>query len=65
VYVFNEKFRAAIRAIDEVERFYPGEKETLEENPKSNIILFPEHYTMQEGSKLPKSSLEPEYKGKR
>jgi hypothetical protein len=62
VYVFNEKFRAAIRAIDEVERFYPGEKETLAENPKSNIILFPEHYTRQEGSKLPKSSLEPEYK---
>jgi hypothetical protein len=45
VYAFNKRFAAAIRAIYEVEQFYPGEEKAVEEKPKNNIILFPKRHT--------------------
>jgi hypothetical protein len=62
VYAFNTKFNEAIRAIYEIEQFYPGEEKTVEEKPESNIIPFPDHYTRQEESKTPEPRLGSEYK---
>jgi hypothetical protein len=55
VYEFNQKFALAIRSIDAVERFYPGEEKAIEEKPERKIIPFPARNAIERKQEPPKA----------